>query len=1147
MSDLIPKFSQSLVPLKRGTTGTGLDSAIEPIGSDGGLTHRISGAALTEGMAAADGINGLIVRAIKATGVANDGTLTASDLYNVSAWIRNNHLAAFTALHGDDEGNVETGFHQVQGDGADARLFGQNAVDTVLDGMYHIGFAIKNGRFVNEDGNANARVEDVAFWLSAFLQDDLAAGRLANAAVDPQLHGTTGTGLDALVETIVDDPGLNDEISHAQINAGARAADGMNKLVVQGIRALGIADDGYLSNLDLRDLNAWIRANHLAEWTTLHGDDENGVETGFHLVQGDGGTSYLFGEKAVNTIADGLYHLGFAIQWGRFVNEDGNGNASVDDVAEWLNLLLADDLQSGALGSGRTPTTPGSFASALGYQYAKIVTVDNDTGQVEAGKQAALRVAQGTFALRFVADAPDRGDYQVLFSKDGASNLAGDISVFLYNGHIHASLQDGKQTFWLKVEDYTIEAGKAYDLAVSFGAGGLEISLNGRKVAANDEATTGLAANARSMVIGAGTWGRSSTKPTVIWDHFDGRIEGFTFYNRALDAFEIAGLAKSPALALPQQGAAAMTGAQPAVLAGTGLTGQVFDRTGRFSSIADLVAQSSTQTSPNALFTASRIDFGAVGTETTLGAFLGDAGVLQGAGAATDMTTLGLKLSGFIWLEAGTHLITVRSDDGFQLSLGGQTISSYSGDRGFEGTSRQITIATSGLYALDLFYFENQGDQGLRLEIDGEVAGADRFFRSLADYQAALAAYGEMPAAGLSTPYAGPIGTTGTGLDRIIRMIGEDEGLQHNISRAQLMEGAAAADTINALIVKAIRATGVANDGVITTSETYDIGNYIRTHDAAAFVAAHGDDENGLETGFHLLQNDGGTTRIFAEAAVNTVFDGLYHIGFQTTGDRFANEDGNANARVEDVAFWLNTFLQNDLSEGKLANNKIGGPAPTGLLGSVANPNVSADKALTSVLAPGALTLKLIGDARNGFGNSAANTLTGNTWDNLLDGSSGNDKIDGGLGNDILIGGAGADSLAGGGGNDVLSGGTGNDVLSGGLGNDTLTGGMGVDRFVFNSRAEGIDEITDFISGTDRLVIDSSGFDNVLPVGALSLDRLVTGADASANASYAQFIFNSRDGSLWLDRNGTVTGGLVHIVDLGLGKTIAASDFEIVA
>ncbi len=66
-------------------------------------------------------------------------------------------------------------------------------------------------------------------------------------------------------------------------------------------------------------------------------------------MQNDGAKTELFGRNAVNTVADGLYHLGFAIDGNRLVNEDGDKNASLNSVSEWLNGLLATDLANGSL------------------------------------------------------------------------------------------------------------------------------------------------------------------------------------------------------------------------------------------------------------------------------------------------------------------------------------------------------------------------------------------------------------------------------------------------------------------------------------------------------------------------------------------------------------------------------------------------------------------------------------------------------------------------------------------------------------------------------------------------------------------------------------------------------------------------------
>jgi len=51
----------------------------------------------------------------------------------------------------------------------------------------------------------------------------------------------------------------------------------------------------------------------------------------------------------------------------------------------------------------------------------------------------------------------------------------------------------------------------------------------------------------------------------------------------------------------------------------------------------------------------------------------------------------------------------------------------------------------------------------------------------------------------------------------------------------------------------------------------------------------------------------------------------------------------------------------------------------------------------------------------------------------------------------------------------TLIGGAGADILQGGAGSDVLTGGAGADTFLF-AAGDGQDRITDFASGTDRIL-----------------------------------------------------------------------------
>jgi Ca2+-binding RTX toxin-like protein len=315
------------------STNTGLDRIVDTIVADPGLAANNTWPQIKGGALAADGLNNLIVSGINALNQAGaadaDATrLSEAEVLWINGWIRSDadRYATFVDLHGDDENAVETGYHLVQNDGANTTLFAQNAINTIFDGIYHIGFDITvDGRFANEDGNANARVSDVAEWITYYYGDP----------------STTGTGFDRLTDWMRLDPGLAKWTSALDINDGLAAADRLLHLYVDAIAATGVNSDGWITKNDLRLINGWIRANRYAEFVEDHGDDEgDGTETGFHKIQNDGGSTQFFGRNLINTVADGMFHVGFEIEGEVFVNEDGDRNQSLSDLSSWVNYFL---------------------------------------------------------------------------------------------------------------------------------------------------------------------------------------------------------------------------------------------------------------------------------------------------------------------------------------------------------------------------------------------------------------------------------------------------------------------------------------------------------------------------------------------------------------------------------------------------------------------------------------------------------------------------------------------------------------------------------------------------------------------------------------------------------------------------------------
>jgi Ca2+-binding RTX toxin-like protein len=149
------------------------------------------------------------------------------------------------------------------------------------------------------------------------------------------------------------------------------------------------------------------------------------------------------------------------------------------------------------------------------------------------------------------------------------------------------------------------------------------------------------------------------------------------------------------------------------------------------------------------------------------------------------------------------------------------------------------------------------------------------------------------------------------------------------------------------------------------------------------------------------------------------------------------------------------------------------------------------------------------------FGSFYGDTLLGDGGDNMIWGSAGNDQIDGRLGNDTLIGGGG---------------------------NDTLSGGGGADVFVFESAlgANNQDTITDYSVADDVIHLKSAVMGALGAAGALADTAFTIGAAATTAAH--RIIYNSTNGQLLYDADGTGVGAHVQIATLSTGLAMTAGD-----
>ena len=320
---------------------SGLDVIFDIVKKKKKLHKKVSEEDIQIALESARRMNEIILEAIYQEGLANDKKITMADVREINRYIVNHYKNIWPSLHGDDEDGVETGFHKIVKNGGKIKIFGKRAINRVFDGIYHLGFPTPyKWRLANEDGNKNISIKNAARWLNALLKEDMENGSLFNPSVQ-EVIGETGTGLDKVVEIIYKDKGLQKRVATNDLRDAARCANEMNKIIVEAVYATGAIDDGVITKDEVWEINDYIVQNYGNVWKQLHGDDKEGIETGFHKVVKNGAKTKLFGKNAINRIFDGLYHLGIPSPYPRnLANEDGNKNISVKKAAKWLTRLL---------------------------------------------------------------------------------------------------------------------------------------------------------------------------------------------------------------------------------------------------------------------------------------------------------------------------------------------------------------------------------------------------------------------------------------------------------------------------------------------------------------------------------------------------------------------------------------------------------------------------------------------------------------------------------------------------------------------------------------------------------------------------------------------------------------------------------------
>ncbi len=421
----------------------------------------------------------------------------------VTRW-RFNEEAGTTAadsidgLDGTYQGGVQLGLAGGVGDGA-ARFNGSTALVLVDD-------ALTGTITVSAFGDsliAGGDIPDTDDRFSPNLETALAALGLDATVINDGVGGNTSAqGLARVDDVLENDPdvvilefGTNDaidEIGPATVEANLRAIiaelqdGGVEQILLTG--TFGFYPERPAGNLgyDTQEL----RAEFEGIFAEIAGDTA-GVTL---LSDGEGSDKFLGGERIPGaTAADDII----------------SGGVLADGDPDDLNV------------DGLHPNADGVDAIV-----PRIVPQVVELGAAAGLLGGGLELANGSVELWFTPDQVT-GE-QVLFSKNATGNTAGDIEILLTDDAVLLGMQNGSGTF--TSTGGSVAVGDDVHVVVTFGAGGMQLFVNGELVDAAPGFTDGMVGNTDQLGLGARVNGDLP---------FAGVIDEIAIYDRALTAGEV--------------------------------------------------------------------------------------------------------------------------------------------------------------------------------------------------------------------------------------------------------------------------------------------------------------------------------------------------------------------------------------------------------------------------------------------------------------------------------------------------------------------------------------------------------------------------------------------------------------------------------
>ena len=218
--------------------------------------------------------------------------------------------------------------------------------------------------------------------------------------------------------------------------------------------------------------------------------------------------------------------------------------ADIDDLKEALKPIHVSDDTGKIKPPNALPTQadlglPGNLKPVVAVVGDNSFTPD-ERAPLVFDHAKTMDLTSGTVAMTFTMDK--LGGTQALFSKDASDyGDGGHITAYVNaTGHLIVRLQDKTDSYYLEAK-HAIKAGAEYDLAVSFGAKGAELYLNGARVVYDTDLKIDLSMNAEALIVGASGWSNDSGFTDNVNSHFNGTISDFMLFDTQMTGDEIFG------------------------------------------------------------------------------------------------------------------------------------------------------------------------------------------------------------------------------------------------------------------------------------------------------------------------------------------------------------------------------------------------------------------------------------------------------------------------------------------------------------------------------------------------------------------------------------------------------------------------------